>query len=134
MVEVKVTDEVVTPVPKDEFSQINEHLGGTWSIYDSVTGEPAEVPDFVVSEQTFAVRNMLSVEGARFFFSSFVDNFAGFGVVAVVLVSMAASGRRTRGPDGCADSKVVKVAPPRRLRYIDLRRRAVVGGHRRRAT
>lgn len=86
---VKVTDEVVTPVPKDEFSQINEHLGGTWSIYDSVTGEPAEVPDFVVSEQTFAVRNLLSVEGARFFFSSFVDNFAGFGVVAVVLVSMA---------------------------------------------
>ena len=86
---VKVTDEVVTPVPKDEFSQINEHLGGTWSIYDSVTGEPAEVPDFLVSEQTFAVRNLLPVEGARFFFSSFVDNLAGFGVVAVVLVSMA---------------------------------------------
>ena len=89
LADVSVTDEVVTPVPKDEFSQINEHLGGTWSIYDSVTGEPAEVPDFVVSEQTFAVRNLLSVEGARFFFSSFVDNFAGFGVVAVVLVSMA---------------------------------------------
>ena len=86
---VSVTDEVVTPVPRDEFSQINEHLGGTWSIYDSVTGEPAEVPDYIVEERTFDVRNLLSVEGVRFFFTSFVDNFAGFGVVAVVLIAMA---------------------------------------------
>ena len=31
---VSVTDEVVVPVPRDEFSQINEHLGGTWTLYD----------------------------------------------------------------------------------------------------
>lgn len=66
---VSVTDEVVVPVPRDEFNQINEHLGGTWSIYDSTTGEPAEVPDYVISEETFDVRNLLSVEGLRHFFS-----------------------------------------------------------------
>jgi len=116
---VSVTDEVVTPVPRDEFSQINEHLGGTWSIYDSVTGEPAQVPDFVVSEQTFPVRNLLSVEGARFFFSSFVDNFAGFGVVAVTLVAMAGVGvAEHAGLMGALIRKIVKIAPPKWLTFI----------------
>lgn len=116
---VRVTDEVVVPVPKDEFSQINEHLGGTWSIYDSVTGEPAEVPDFVVSTETFEVRNLISVEGARFFFSAFVDNFAGFGVVAVVLVSMAGVGvAEHAGLMGALIRKIVKVAPARWLTFV----------------
>ncbi|HEY3544917.1 MAG TPA: AbgT family transporter [Propionicimonas sp.] len=116
---VSVTDEVVIPVPKDEFSQINEHLGGTWSIYDSVTGEPAEIPAFVVSEETFPVRSLISVEGARFFFSSFVDNFAGFGVVAVTLVAMAGVGvAEHAGLMGALIRKIVKIAPPKWLTFI----------------
>jgi aminobenzoyl-glutamate transport protein len=116
---VSVTDEVVIPVPKDEFSQINEHLGGTWSIYDSVTGEPAEIPAFVVSKETFPVRNLISVEGARFFFSSFVDNFAGFGVVAVTLVAMAGVGvAEHAGLMGALIRKIVKIAPPKWLTFI----------------
>ena len=47
---VSVSDEVVVPVPHSEFNQINEHLGGIWSIYDSTTGEPAEVPEYIVKE------------------------------------------------------------------------------------
>ena len=116
---VSVTDEVVTPVPTEKLSQVAEHLGGTWTLYDSVTGEPAEVPDFVVSTQTFPVRNLISVEGARFFFSSFVDNFAGFGVVAVVLVSMAGVGvAEHAGLMGALIRKVVKVAPAKWLTFI----------------
>lgn len=116
---VSVTDDVVTPVPTEKLSQVAEHLGGTWTLYDSVTGEPAEVPDFIVSSQTFPVRNLISVEGARFFFSSFVDNFAGFGVVAVVLVSMAGVGvAEHAGLMGALIRKVVKVAPARWLTFI----------------
>ncbi|MCK2035819.1 AbgT family transporter [Microbacterium sp. SSW1-49] len=116
---VSVTDEVVTPVPRDEFSQINEHLGGTWSIYDSVTGEPAEVPDYIVEERTFDVRNLLSVEGVRYFVTSFVDNFAGFGVVAVVLIAMAGVGvAEHAGLMGALIRRVVKVAPRRWLAFI----------------
>jgi aminobenzoyl-glutamate transport protein len=116
---VQVTDELVVPVPKDEFSQINEHLGGTWTIYDSVTGEPATVPDFIVQEQTIAVRSLISVDGARFFLSSFVDNFAGFGVVAVVLVSMAGVGvAEHAGLMGALIRSIVKVAPARWLTFI----------------
>ena len=54
--------------------QINEHLDGQYSIYDSTTGLPATLPDFVVTEQEFPVRSLLSIEGLRFFFASFVDN------------------------------------------------------------
>lgn len=117
--DISVTDEVVTPVPRDEFNQINEHLGGTWSIYDSTTGEPAEVPDLIVSEETFAVRNLLSGDGIRFVFSSFVDNFAGFGVVAVTLVAMAGVGvAEVAGLMGALIRKTVRVAPPRLLALI----------------
>ncbi|TDE95965.1 AbgT family transporter [Occultella glacieicola] len=116
---VSVTDEVVTPVPRDEFNQVNEHLGGTWTIYDSVTGEPAEVPEYIVEEVTFEVRSLLSVEGLRFSFSSFVDNFAGFGVVAVVLVAMAGVGvAEHAGLMGALIRRTVKVAPKRWLAFI----------------
>ncbi|MGP7959445.1 AbgT family transporter [Sanguibacter sp. A247] len=116
---VSVTDDVVVPVPRDEFSQINEHLGGTWSIYDSVTGEPAEVPEFIVTQQTFEIRNLLSAEGVRHFFSSFVDNFAGFGVVAVVLIAMGGVGvAEHAGMMGALIRRIVKIAPRRWLAAI----------------
>ncbi|MFK3676561.1 AbgT family transporter [Microbacterium sp. NPDC090218] len=116
---VSVTDDVVIPVPKDEFSQINEQFGGNWQIYDTTTGMPAEIPDYTIEEQTFEVRNLLSIDGIRFFFSSFVDNFAGFGVVAVVLIAMAGVGvAEHAGLMGAMIRRVVKVAPRRWLAFI----------------
>ena len=116
---VSVTDDVVVPIPKDEFSQINEQFGGNWQIYDTTTGLPAEVPDYSIEERTFEVRNLLSVDGVRFFFSSFVDNFAGFGVVAVVLIAMAGVGvAEHAGLMGALIRRVVKVAPRRWLAFI----------------
>lgn len=116
---VSVTDDVVTPVPLSDFQQINEHFGGTWAITDAATGQLAKVPEFIVSQQTFAVRNLISIDGVRFFFSSFVDNFAGFNVVAVVLIAMAGVGvAEHAGLMGALIRKVVKVAHPRLLAFI----------------
>ncbi|GAB2612877.1 AbgT family transporter [Pseudactinotalea suaedae] len=116
---VSVTDDVVVPVPNEEFAAISEHLGGTYSLYDSTTGEPATLPEFVVVEQEFPVRSLLSIEGLRFFFSSFVDNFSGFGVVAVVLISMAGVGvAEVAGMMAALIRRVVKVAPARWLPFI----------------
>lgn len=116
---VSVTDEIVTPVPHDQFAAVNEHFGGNWVISDSTTGQPAEVPDYIVEERTFTVQNLLSIEGLRFFFSSFVDNFAGFSVVAVVLVAMAGVGvAEHAGLMGALIRRVVKVAPRRWLAFI----------------
>ncbi|MGS0561356.1 AbgT family transporter [Microbacterium aurugineum] len=116
---VSVTDDVVIPVPKEEFSQVNEQFGGNWQIYDTTTGMPAEIPDYTIEERTFEVRNLLSIDGIRFFFSSFVDNFAGFGVVAVVLIAMAGVGvAEHAGLMGAMIRRVVKVAPRRWLAFI----------------
>ena len=116
---VSVKDEVVVPVPTRQWAQINEQLGGNYTIYDSTTGEPAQLPAFITQVQEFPVRNLLSVEGIRFVFESFVHNFAGFGVVAVALVSMAGVGvAEAAGMMGALIRRVVKVAPPRSLTFI----------------
>jgi aminobenzoyl-glutamate transport protein len=116
---VSVTDTVVTPVPTQQWAQINEQLGGNYTIYDSTTGLPAQLPEFITQQQVFPIRNLLSIEGIRFFFESFVHNFAGFGVVAVVLVSMAGVGvAEAAGMMGALIRRVVAVAPPRSLTFI----------------
>lgn len=116
---IAVTDEVVTPVPTDQLQHLNNALGGTIMPFDTVTGAFVELPEFTVAEQTFAVRNLLSPEGLQFFFSSFVDNFAGFGVVAVTLVAMAGVGvAEQAGLMGALIRKIVKVAPRWSLAFI----------------
>jgi aminobenzoyl-glutamate transport protein len=116
---VSVTDDVVVPVQSADLDAVNDSLGSSYALYDSTTGEPASLPDFIVQEQEFPVRNLLSVDGVRFFFSSFVDNFAGFSVVAVVLVSMAGVGvAEAAGMMGALIRKMVKVAPARWLTFI----------------
>ncbi|UYO96429.1 AbgT family transporter [Microbacterium sp. M28] len=116
---VSVTDEVVIPGPQDKLTQLNEQFGGGWTVYDTTTGQPAVIPDYTIEERTFEVRNLISVEGIRFFFSSFVDNFASFGVVAVVLIAMAGVGvAEHAGLMGALIRRVVKVAPRRLIAAI----------------
>lgn len=116
---VSVTDEVVTPVPTEQLQQLNDALGGTLVPFDTNTDAFVTLPDYTVSEQTFAVRSLFSSDGIQFFFSSFVDNFAGFGVVAVTLVAMAGVGvAEQAGLMGALIRKVVKVAPRWSLAFI----------------
>jgi aminobenzoyl-glutamate transport protein len=116
---VSVTDEVATPVATDQIGQLNDQFGSHWVIWDTATGEPADVPEYVVETRTFAVQNLLSIEGIRFFFTSFVDNFAGFSVVATVLIAMAGVGvAEHAGLMGALIRRVVKVAPRRWLAAI----------------
>ncbi len=117
---VSVTEQTVVPDRSQALlGELNEHLGGNYSLYDSVTGEPATLPHYVVETTEYPIRNLLSVAGLRFFFSSFVDNFAGFGVVAVVLISMGGVGvAEHAGMMGALIRRIVRVAPPRALTFI----------------
>ena len=116
---VSVTDEVAVPVDTGQVAQLNDQFGTNWQIYDTATGEPADVPEYVVETRTFAVQNLISVDGLRFFFTSFVDNFAGFSVVATVLIAMAGVGvAEHAGLMGALICRVVKVAPRRWLAAI----------------
>ncbi|WP_258066824.1 AbgT family transporter [Arthrobacter sp. GMC3] len=116
---VKVSDKVMTPVPTQQLQHLNDALGGTLVPFDTATGMPVTLPDYTVSEQTFAVKNLLSGDGLQVFFSSFVDNFAAFSVVAVVLVAMAGVGvAEHAGLMAALIRKIVKVAPRWSLAFI----------------
>ena len=116
---VQVTDEIVTQVPHAQLQQINEALGGTLVAFNTADNTITTLPEYIVQEQTIAVRSLLSFDGIEKFFSSFVDNFAGFGVVAVVLIAMAGVGvAEEAGMMGALIRKIVKVAPPKALSFI----------------
>src|SRR5690606_23293901 len=62
---------------------------------------------------------LLTVEGLRFIFTSFVSNFAGFSVVAVIFVAMLGVGvAEEAGLMGALIRKLVHVAPRQGLTFI----------------
>ncbi|SEF13104.1 aminobenzoyl-glutamate transport protein [Arthrobacter alpinus] len=116
---VKVTDTVMTPVPTEQLQQLNDSLGGTLVPFDTSTGLAVTLPDYTVSEQTFAARSLLSADGVQVFFSSFVDNFAAFSVVAVVLIAMGGVGvAEHAGLMAALIRRIVNVAPRWSLAFI----------------
>ena len=46
----------------------------------------------MIVEEDVGINSLVSVEGVRFIFSSFVNNFAEFSVVAVVFIAMLGAG------------------------------------------
>ncbi len=114
--DVRVTYDVVEP-PTVEAE--DEYLGG------SVVPETVTVPEDYLTEEldveqeTTEIRSLLSVDGVRFIYSSFVDNFAGFSVVAVVFVAMIGVGvAEEAGMMAALIRKLVQVAPPATLTFI----------------
>ncbi len=117
--DIAVTEDVAVPTPIAVLEDIREALGGSVVPYDVTTNQIVEIPEYQIVEQTFEVRSLLSVDGLRFVFSTFVSNFAAFSVVAVTLVAMAGVGvAEQAGMMGALIRKIVKVAPPSALAYI----------------
>lgn len=108
---VSVTEDVAVPGPSAKIEAIEGSLGGSVVAYDEY-GDPIDVPDFIIEEQTFAVQSLLSIDGVRFMLSSFVNNFASFAVVAVTFVAMAGVGVAEKaGLMAALIRKLVAVAP-----------------------
>jgi aminobenzoyl-glutamate transport protein len=94
-------------------------LGGSEESYPTEQEDDTTAPDYEIQQVTVEVRSLLSQEGIRHVFSSFVNNFAGFSVVAVTLVAMAGVGvAEAAGLMGALIRKLVKVAPARYLSFI----------------
>jgi aminobenzoyl-glutamate transport protein len=75
--------------------------------------------DYVVQEVTTTIQPLLSIDGIRFIFTSFVNNFAGFSVVAVIFVAMIGVGvAEEAGMMGALIRKLVAVAPGSLLTFI----------------
>jgi aminobenzoyl-glutamate transport protein len=113
---VSVTFDVVEPPPVvvDE-----EELGG--SVVPDIGLPPEDYADeeLEVVQETASIRSLLGADGIRFIFSSFVSNFAGFSVVAVVFVAMIGVGvSEEAGLMGALIRKLVTVAPEKLLTFI----------------
>ena len=85
---VSVTEQIAVPITADATGDF--YVDSTEPL-ESYPLEPMDA-DFEIEEQTIAIRSLLTTDGIRFIFTSFVANFAGFSVVAVVFVAMIGAG------------------------------------------
>jgi aminobenzoyl-glutamate transport protein len=83
--------------------------------YDpSVHGE-----DYAVATETVEAKGLLTGDGIRFMFTSFVPNFLGFAAVGVILVAMIGVGvAEHSGLIGALIRKLVAISSPALLTYI----------------
>ena len=115
--DVKVTYEVAEP---PSVSVTQDYETGS-SVPDYKIPPPGYQPqqEPVIKQETAAIQSLLSVDGVRFLFTSFVSNFSGFSVVAVILVAMLGVGvAEEAGLMGALIRKLVKVAPPWAISWI----------------
>ena len=75
--------------------------------------------DFEIAEQVIPIQSLLTVEGIRFIFTSFVANFTGFSVVGITFIAMMGAGvAEVAGLMGALIRKLVKVSPRPLLAFI----------------
>ncbi len=112
---VSVTEQIAVQVSEDvEF----EYYEDTTAPGVRVPAEPYD-ENYVIEERTIAIQSLLTVEGLRFLFSSFVRNFQGFGVVAVTFIAMMGAGAAEgAGLMSAMIRKLVQVAPRKLIAFI----------------
>jgi aminobenzoyl-glutamate transport protein len=112
--DVSVTHEVAEPAaPAAVSQQYTDQVEGGTQDPDAVSQRPSSAgDDVVIKTETTEIKSLLSLDGIRFLFTSLVDNFAGFSVVAVILVAMLGVGvAEESGLMGALIRKLVSVAP-----------------------
>jgi aminobenzoyl-glutamate transport protein len=107
---VSITSQVVNP----ENAAVEQSLDGVSSLPYDDTAEA-----YSVTTETFVVKGLLTGEGIRFMFTSFVPNFLGFTAMGVILVAMIGVGvAELSGLIGGLIRKLVAVSRPASLTYI----------------
>lgn len=116
---VTVTETIAEPIPVEVVPNFYEDT--TQSQYEivSVDGVYPGYAQYELREVTVGVKSLLSIEGIRYIFSSFVANFQGFGVVAVTFIAMMGAGAAEGA--GMMDAiirKLVKSAPAGLITFL----------------
>ncbi len=112
---VSVTEQIAVPAP---VSIETDYYEDTVQPGISIP-EDYNYVDYVIEERTIAIRSLLTVDGIRFLFSTFVTNFQGFGVVAVTFIAMLGAGvAEAAGLMGASIRLLVQVAPRRLIAFI----------------
>jgi aminobenzoyl-glutamate transport protein len=105
---VSVTEEIA--VPDDVVVIPDYYEDGTQPILPP--GDLDYEDGWHLETRTIAIQSLLSTEGIRFIFTSFVPNFAGFGVVAVTFVALMGAGVAEAGGLMAALIRVLVAASP----------------------
>jgi aminobenzoyl-glutamate transport protein len=112
---VSVTELIAVPVPVEIEYDYYEDTTAPGIVAPEETYEP----DYTIEERTIAINSLLTVEGIRFIFTSFVTNFQGFGVVAVTFIAIMGAGvAESAGMMSALIRKLVKVAPRRLITFF----------------
>jgi aminobenzoyl-glutamate transport protein len=112
---ISVTEQIAVPVPilvtPDFYEDVSQYtLSGVGGIGDV---------DYVIKEQTITINSLLSIDGIRFLFTSFVSNFQSFGALAVTLIAMMGAGAaEVAGLMAALIRKLVRVAPRALIAYL----------------
>ena len=114
---VSVTDEIAVP---DAVPVVPDYYEDTTQpILEPGAGEFQYEDDWHLEEVTIPIQSLLTTEGLRFIFTSFVPNFAGFGVVAVTFVALMGAGvAEAGGLMGALIRGLVAASPRRMLSFI----------------
>src|SRR5215203_4277283 len=107
---VSVTDEIV----------VSDTILVTPDYYEDTTYPSGPEGDilangFHLETVTIPIRGLLTTEGIRFIFTSFVSNFAGFGVVAVTFIALMGAGVAEAGGLMAALIRKLVGASPKKL-------------------
>jgi len=84
---ISVTEQIAVPAPVEVTPDFYEDV----SQY-TLSGVGAVDVKYVIQEQTITINSLLSIEGIRFLFTSFVPNFQSFSALAVTLIAMMGAG------------------------------------------
>jgi len=114
--DVKATYQVVEPPPvvTEEI-----HLAGSTEVSDVGPTEPQPASSYKLKTETTKVKGLLTGEGVRYLFTSFVSNFRNFSAVAIMLVVMIGVGlAEAAGLIGALIRKLVGVSSASSLTFI----------------
>ena len=113
---VSVTTDVAVP-DGTHASEVYDDAGST---YPSIEMDPLPAePAYHLEKETIEVRSLLSSDGIAHMFTTVVQNFNDFGVVAVILVAMIGVGvAEEAGLIAALIRKMVQVAPPGAITFI----------------
>ncbi|MCG3139765.1 MAG: p-aminobenzoyl-glutamate transport protein [Anaerolineae bacterium] len=112
---VSVTEEIAVPVPMDSIVNLYEDSAAPG--YYNPTQPYDE--QFTIQKETISIRSLLSIEGIRFIFTSFVPNFSGFAVIGITFIALMGAGvAEEAGLMNALIRKLVAVAPAGALSFI----------------
>jgi len=112
---VSATYEVVAPSAQS-VSPLD--IGGALPVEVLPTQQPVAA-DYDVVTQTVHIQGLLTVEGIRYLFTSFLDNFMGFTAMGIILIVMIGVGVAERsGLIAALIRKLVAASAPAVLTYI----------------